>query len=330
MAVFEPRRGCRIANRDRARRYRIVGYCLFAGLVGLVPGCGGGTVAPVYSPSEPPIPGLAREHIVGKGDTVYSIAWRHGLDYRVLARANAIREPFTIFPGQRILIPEPDGTVPSASDSSAATSEPPAQGEVSIQALKVRPALKPTRLLSPPPKPASELPAGSSRKVPQTAPKSSTEPPRKIPPKAAAPTPQSVPRQSTGSVEAQRTNSGAARSRWRWPTKGKTVGFFARGGGKGIDITGVFDQPIHAAARGRVVYAGSGLVGYGKLIILKHDNRLLSAYAHNESLHVKEGEAVKGGQHIADMGRSGRGRVMLHFEIRRNGKPIDPFQFLPR
>ena len=117
--------------------------------------------------------------------------------------------------------------------------------------------------------------------------------------------------------------------RWTRPTKGKTIGRFGRGGNKGLDIEGAPEQPIRAAAGGRVVYAGSGLIGYGKLVIVKHDSRHLSAYAHNERLHVGEGDEVAGGQHIADMGRSGKGRVMLHFEIRRDGKPVDPLGFLP-
>ena len=116
---------------------------------------------------------------------------------------------------------------------------------------------------------------------------------------------------------------------WTRPARGKTIGSFGRGGNKGLDIAGRFEQPVRAAARGQVVYAGSGLVGYGKLVIVKHNARLLSAYAHNERLHVGEGDTVAGGQHIADMGRSGKGRVMLHFEIRRDGKPVDPVRFLP-
>ena len=118
--------------------------------------------------------------------------------------------------------------------------------------------------------------------------------------------------------------------RWTRPTGGKTISTFGRSGNKGVDIEGVFEQPIRAAAPGRVVYAGSGLIGYGKLVIVKHSSRLLSAYAHNEKLRVGEGDEVEGGQHIADMGRSSKGRVMLHFEIRRDGRPVDPLGFIPR
>ena len=295
----------RVTHRVGARPYGILGVCLLAGLAGLAGGCGvGGGIAPVESLNESRIPERAREHVVVKGDTLYSIAWRHGLDYRALARANAIREPFTILPGQRIRIPEP-GSIQE-------TSEPDA----------------PARVAGTPPKP--EL-----TPLPSPSPKPPVEPARKTSPTVSVqrrqPMPvQPVPRRSGKRADAQRATRKAAGLHWMWPAEGKTVGGFAKGGGKGIDITGGFEKPIHAAARGQVVYAGSGLIGYGKLVIVKHDSRLLSAYAHNERLHVKEGEAVRGGQHIADMGRSGKGRVMLHFEIRRDGKPVDPLRFLPR
>jgi lipoprotein NlpD len=116
---------------------------------------------------------------------------------------------------------------------------------------------------------------------------------------------------------------------WRWPTRGEVVGRFGAAGGKGIDISGRAGQEIVASAPGRVVYSGSGLRGYGKLIIIKHNNRYLSAYAHNQKLHVKEGDTVQSGQRIADMGQSDAKRIMLHFEIRRDGKPVDPLKHLP-
>jgi lipoprotein NlpD len=119
---------------------------------------------------------------------------------------------------------------------------------------------------------------------------------------------------------------------WQWPTKGKIISrYSAKGTGKkGINIAGTRGQPIYAAARGRVVYVGGGLRGYGKLIILKHSDTYFSAYAHNRRLHVKEDQEVKKGQRIADMGGSGSSTVMLHFEVRRNGKPVDPLKYLPK
>ena len=117
---------------------------------------------------------------------------------------------------------------------------------------------------------------------------------------------------------------------WRWPTKGKVVGSYKRSGNKGVDISGREGQSVIAAADGRIVYSGSGLIGYGELIIIKHNRRFLSAYAHNQSLLVKEGDVVKGGERIASMGRSGTDRVKLHFEIRKDGKPVNPARYLPK
>ena len=304
-------------------------FCLLAGLLA---GCGGGgAIAPVHSPAEPAIPGSAREYLVGRGDTLYSIAWRLGVDYRVLAGVNSIREPFTIVPGQRLLIPEPGDAIPAdpepaaqVQDSSPAPASQgsAAQDDVSVQATGPAPApvitplppSPPKPMPAPVPQPATTPPAkvAAAAEAPQPPPK---QPPKPSPKPAAAPPPLKA-----------RTVAGVS---WTQPTQGKTIGGFGRGGNKGLDIGGTFEQPVRAAARGRVVYAGSGLVGYGKLVIVKHNNRLLSAYAHNERLHVGEGDEVAGGQRIADMGRSGKGRAMLHFEIRRDGKPVNPVRYLP-
>lgn len=119
---------------------------------------------------------------------------------------------------------------------------------------------------------------------------------------------------------------------WQWPARGELARAFSVTGGvhKGIDIKGKLGEPVHAASSGRVVYAGSGLVGYGKLLIIKHNEYYLSAYGHNRKLLVAEGESVKGGQRIAEIGDTGTDKVKLHFEIRRNGKPVDPLKLLPR
>ncbi|MDX1528350.1 MAG: peptidoglycan DD-metalloendopeptidase family protein, partial [Gammaproteobacteria bacterium] len=117
---------------------------------------------------------------------------------------------------------------------------------------------------------------------------------------------------------------------WAWPAKGQIVTDFASSGRKGVDISGRLGQPIVAAADGRVVYAGGGLRGYGELIIVKHNKRYLSAYAHNNRILVKEGDEVKIGQRIAEMGSTGTDSVRLHFEIRRDGKPVNPVRYLPR
>jgi lipoprotein NlpD len=121
-----------------------------------------------------------------------------------------------------------------------------------------------------------------------------------------------------------------AKLNWMWPAEGKIVtGFSDTANLKGIDIAGKSGQPVFASAAGRVVYAGTGLRGYGKLIIVKHNTTYLSAYAHNKDILVKEGQQVTRGQKIAEMGNSDSDQVMLHFEIRKLGKPIDPLRFLP-
>ncbi len=118
---------------------------------------------------------------------------------------------------------------------------------------------------------------------------------------------------------------------WRWPTEGQIIGRYVAGDPtkQGVDIAGRSGQAVRSAADGVVVYSGSGLVGYGELIIVKHDEQWLSAYGHNRTRLVNEGARVKAGQQIAEMGSSGAAREMLHFEIRYNGKPVDPLRYLP-
>ena len=130
---------------------------------------------------------------------------------------------------------------------------------------------------------------------------------------------------STSSATAAATADGV---RFAWPAKGKVIAGFNESSNKGINIAGKMGEPVDAAAEGKVVYAGSGLRGYGNLVIIKHDGNYLTAYAHNSKILVKEGEAVKRGQRIADMGDSDADTAMLHFEVRRQGKPVDPMKFL--
>jgi lipoprotein NlpD len=143
---------------------------------------------------------------------------------------------------------------------------------------------------------------------------------------SASPQPPSPPPPSAADLPANGPSS------WRWPTEGSLVAGYAAGDPtrQGIDIAGNAGQPVRAAADGVVVYSGSGLVGYGELIIVKHNDQWLSAYGHNRARLVNEGQLVKAGQQIAEMGRSGAARDMLHFEIRYNGKPVDPMAYLPK
>lgn len=245
----------------------------------LLAGCTGPTVvAPLGRAPERGVQAPAQGvHRVESGETLYAIAWRYGLDYRELARWNAIPEPFTIHKGQLLRISRP-----------AVIPEPPRPSVAAAPAVEPR---------EPTPREGRAAPA-----------------PRQSSRRAAPPPPR----------------DDRAVSAWRWPARGKLVGTFGRSGGKGIDIAGTRGAAVVAAAAGRVVYSGSGLRGYGKLIIVKHNKRYLSAYAHNDHLHVREGETVKSGQRIADMGSTDARTVKLHFEIRRDGRPVDPTRFLPR
>ncbi|KAF6696858.1 peptidoglycan DD-metalloendopeptidase family protein [Pseudomonas sp. EKM23D] len=222
------------------------------------------------------------QYVVRKGDTLFSIAFRYGWDYKALAARNNIPVPYTIHPGQTIRFDGRTGSAPTAVVTSTASS-----------------------------------PSSSSKTTMITRPAGT-----------AASTPASKPT----STPAPQPPAGPAPSGWGWPSNGVLIGKFSSNGSlnKGIDIAGDLGQPVLAASDGTVVYAGSGLRGYGELVIIKHSDTYVSAYGHNRRLLVREGQQVKVGQTIAEMGSTGTDRVKLHFEIRRQGKPVDPLQFLPR
>lgn len=239
--------------------------------------------APVDDRGRPPGEKISY-HIVAKGETLYSIAWRYNLDYHALARANGVDSGFHIYPGQRLTLDT--------------TRVPPAKSTPKV----VTVTKTPTPVVRPTPAP-NPVPAPARSKI-QTPAKS--EKPMKTAP--------------------------IFEQKWQWPAKGPLIATFSSNGGlnKGIDIRGKLGEPVHAAAAGIVVYSGSGLRGYGKLLIVKHSDKFLSAYAHNRRLLVNEGEKVKGGDKIAEMGSTGTDSVKLHFEIRFDGTPVDPMRYLPR
>jgi len=226
----------------------------------------------------------------------------------------------------------PPNTSPSAPPANRSPSAPPASSLASSQAnLKTSPkavklpyseqAVRDLDLAAsaaPAPREALTLP-------PQDAKLESRNVAAAAPPPAAAPA--TAP--STSAPSASTAND-SDRLDWAWPAKGKIVTAFSETANlKGIDIAGTAGEPVRASAAGRVVYAGDGLRGYGKLIIIKHNNTYLSAYAHNREILVKEGQQVTRGQKIAEMGNTDADQVKLHFEIRRHGKPMDPTKFLP-
>lgn len=229
------------------------------------------------------------QYVVRRGDTLFSIAFRYGWDYKALAARNQIPEPYTIRPGQTIRF---DGRSNSTSSAVATSSG------------AVRPGVASTTTST------TTSPSGSVKTT------VISKPVTVVPPPASG---------STGPA-------GPSPKGWTWPSNGVLIGKFSSNGSlnKGIDIAGDLGQPVLAASDGSVVYAGSGLRGYGELVIIKHSDTYVSAYGHNRRLLVREGQQVKAGQTIAEMGSTGTDRVKLHFEIRRQGKPVDPLQFLPR
>lgn len=227
------------------------------------------------------------QYVVKPGDTLFSIAFRYGWDYKELAARNGIAPPYTIRPGQPIRFSS------GASGSTTVVASPSSSSRTTV----------------------TRRPVGATASTPATTTKTVT-----TSSSASAPVVATVP-------AAERAAGG-----WTWPANGVLIGKFASNGSlnKGIDIAGDLGQPVFAAASGSVVYAGSGLRGYGELIIIKHSDTYVSAYGHNRRLLVREGQQVNAGQSIAEMGSTGTDRVKLHFEIRRQGKPVDPLQFLPR
>jgi lipoprotein NlpD len=255
--------------------------------------------------------------VVVAGDTLYSIAWESGRDYRELARWNRIPAPYTIKPGQRLRVTPPGPshatatsgkTVTAREDSRRSETKPPPS------ATSGRPDKKATSKSLPVRRPDTGTPAPGKKTSNGT---SATERPK----------PTSV---ATKPKTGRTSRNIAVAGGWVWPTGGKVLNRYSESESKGLDIGGARGEPVRAAADGRVVYQGSGLRGYGQLIIVKHNDEFLSAYAHNDRIHVKEGEAVKRGQRIADMGSTGTDRVKLHFEIRRHGAPVDPLKYLPK
>lgn len=279
-------------------------------LVAWLGGCAVRAPAPVETREDlPPAQSAPRgDYQVQVGETLYSIAWRYNLDYVTLAYWNGIAPPYRIQAGQWLrLRPQPQDRLARERPLSRAP-EPPASPPIT------------------PRPPVTSRPAGSTPRPPrQDAPQSSP---------TAAKMASSPPSPDTKGA-ARKTNRSprrAGRLAWTWPTRGKVVRTFRQDDQtrRGIRISGRAGQPVVAAEGGRVVYSGSGLVGYGQLIIIKHDNNYLSAYGLNDRLLAREGEAVGKGDKVAEMGRSVDGKPLLHFEIRHRGGAVDPLRLLPR
>lgn len=256
--------------------------------------------APAPEPARPDAKGY---YTVRKGDTLLQIALDNGLHYRDLAEWNNLADADEIKVDQVLRLTEPPRAARAVTSPIAM---PPAETRTADVPRKTEPKAEK--------KPYSEQAVADAK----------TEPARPAPaPVAAAPAPGGIAAGTTVTATADEKLS------WMWPSDGRIVATFDEGRNKGIDIAGAAGQKVLAASAGKVMYAGSGIRGYGNLVIVKHTNSLLSAYAHNRAIVVKEGDNVSKGQVIAEMGSSDTDSVKLHFEIRQQGKPVDPSKFLP-
>ncbi len=307
-------------------------------------------------------------YTVKSGDTLYSIAWRYEKDFREIAEWNDIHPPYAIYPGQRLAM-QPvsrDGTRTTEErpqlliESSTGNVLEPKPEEVSRERLESD--AQATHVVVKKNDTLYSIARGQGLSHHQLARWNHLRSPytlrpgqklRLSPPVTALGQQSTVPSPASSSVVTspvtrplshERIQSRPVENpddqqslptrvdRWRWPVKGRVVKTYRAGdtSRKGIAIAGKSGQSVNAAAAGTVVYSGNGLINYGNLVIIKHSHSFLSAYAHNKSLLVKEGDNVKSGQTIAKMGRYGGDKASLHFEIRRNGKPVNPLNYLPK
>ncbi|NRF27684.1 murein hydrolase activator NlpD [Vibrio coralliilyticus] len=254
---------------------------------------------------------------VKKGDTLYFIAYVTDKDVKDIIRYNGLTAPYTIFPGQKLKLWQPAYNPPAYGGTGAGAVSAPV-----VVAAASTPSIKSSK--------------NSNQAVSSKSTQSKQKVVKKDPVKKVD---QSKSKEYVGSKSKQNVNKSVSSSKpknekiskWLWPTKGRVIKNFSAGdqGNKGIDIAGQRGQPITSTANGTVVYSGNALRGYGNLVIIKHNDNYLSAYAHNERLLVHEGQSVKAGQKIATMGSSGTNSVRLHFEIRYQGKSVNPKRYLP-
>ena len=269
------------------------------------------TARPV-APAPQPVKEDRNQYTVQKGDTLMGIALDFGQNYRDLVVWNNLSDPNDIKYGQVLRVAPPAQVAQTAPVAAPPETRPLAPRKTAPRADK---------------RPYTETAVADAQKGEGNNGRADQKPierPEPAAPIAAAPpaTPVIVPGATVTATDDEKLS-------WMWPSDGRIVATFDEGKNKGIDIAGRAGQHVMAAGAGKVMYAGSGIRGYGNLVIVKHSNSLLSAYAHNRSIVVKEGQNVNKGQVIAEMGDSDADSVKLHFEIRQQGKPVDPSKFLP-
>jgi len=283
-------------------------------------GCASKSLAPVSGASGQPssVDAVAKDtYTVKNGDTVYSIAREHGMDFRELIALNGIDSPNRIIPGRVLKVRPPGAPTGAVASTAPVTSDVvqarPIGGEAGVEQ---RPLAGNSETLKREPKAGKE--AYSDQALARAQGPAKTLEPAVATTAAAAASP---------AKPADPAVSGDDVA-WIWPANGKTIGTYAEGGNKGIDIAGKAGDPVIAAGDGKVIIANF-LRGYGKLVIIKHNATYVSVYGHNQTLVVKEGQVVSRGQKIAEMGNTDADQVKLHFEVRSQGKPLDPLKYLP-
>jgi lipoprotein NlpD len=290
-------------------------------------------------------------YVVKRGDTLYSIALDQGVDWRELAALNQLSDPTKLQTGQVLRVRPPqaaapaEGVVVSPIEAGQPIVTRPLGAEVSPATVPPGPLATPTPVapgtsaLKTEPKgvrlPYSDenLAALQRSEAARAAPKPdapAAAPPKPEPPATAKPEAAAAAKpEPPAATPKPEPDAAGERVDWMWPATGKIVATFNGTASKGVDIAGRVGDPVFASAAGRVVYSGEGIPAYGKLVIIRHNNTYLSAYAHNSQILVKEGQNVARGQKIAELGASGAKEAKLHFEIRRLGKPVDPLAYLP-
>ncbi|MFZ2266489.1 MAG: peptidoglycan DD-metalloendopeptidase family protein [Azonexus sp.] len=284
--------------------------------------------APLVQPSGPGY------YAVKRGDTLYRIALENGLDYKDLAAWNNLTNPAAINEGQMLRV-APPGTIDSA--GGAVVAKPINAGPViEARSLDQAPAAA-TAVATPAPATAPVMPAvgnGAKREVRAGKEPYSDEAYARLNQPAegakSAETRLETKAETPSAPVAPAAVVAADDVPWLWPSPARVIAPYSDSGNKGLDFGGKAGDSVLAAGDGKVVYAGSGLRGYGELVIVKHNGTYLSAYAHNRKILVKEGQSVSRGQKIAEMGNTDTDSVKLHFEIRKQGKPVDPAQYLPK
>lgn len=281
-------------------------------------------------------------YIVKKGDTLFSIGLEHGYYYKEIAQANNIAAPYTIKVGQTLkfsaLKDKPivaenkaeqtnsDGVTTYALNTETNATSTASATNIALATNTVAVLKEPKSIREPYSEEALKTPLPASKVNTESTIVSSTEKPVTATSRTITEPKPEVKAQPK--PDTKNNTESPEDLDWAWPTKGKVIANFNDAGNKGIDISGNTGQSVEAAAAGKVIYSGSDLRGYGKLVIIKHNSAYLSVYAHNNQILVKEGQQVSRGQKIAEMGSTDSSTVKLHFEIRRQGKSVDPSKYL--